>query len=236
MQNVAFGVHLPVMRLGEEEASRKQLLSYSRKAEDLGFDSLSVNDHVLFRTDWLDSLATLASVAGSTGKIRLGTSILKIVIRNPVICAKSLSTLDILSSGRLFVGIGPGSHKADYAARGIAFEERWGRFSEGLEILSSLLTEKSLDYAGTHYRLEKVSVKPAALQKSRPPIFVGSWGSVSFEESCSIRRRLDGFCLQHNHRRFQGEVESVAVLQEISRQGCRVISQFSSINVRIHFK
>lgn len=177
MQKVAFGAHLPVMRLGEEVSSRELLLSYSRKAEDLGFDSLSVNDHVVYRTDWLDSLTTLASVAVSTRKIRLGTSILNIVVRNPVICAKALSNIDDLSSGRLFVGIGPGSHKADYVSCGIPFEERWGRFGEGLEILSSLLSGESLDYSGTYYRLEKVSVKPAPLQKPRPAIYVGSWGS-----------------------------------------------------------
>lgn len=177
MAKVSFGVHLPVMRFGKEEVSRDQIVSSARKAEELGFDAISVNDHILYRTDWLDSLTTLSSAAVETKKIRLGTSILNIVVRNPVICAKAFSSIDILSSGRLFAGIGPGSHKTDYDACGIAFEERWGRFSECLEILPSLLTGEKIDYSGTFYRLDKVAIKPVPLQKPRPPIYVGSWGS-----------------------------------------------------------
>lgn len=68
---------------------------------------MSVNDHIVFRTSWLDSLSTLSAVAAVTNMIKLGTSVLNIVVRNPVICARSLSTIDILSSGRLFAaGVG----------------------------------------------------------------------------------------------------------------------------------
>ncbi len=118
MKQLVFGVHLPVMGFkgwnGENEKphTREQMLSIARKAESLGYDSLSVNDHIVFRTSWLDSLSTLSAVAAVTNRIKLGTSILNIVVRNPVICAKALSAIDILSSGRLFAaGVGPGSHK-----------------------------------------------------------------------------------------------------------------------------
>src|SRR5215207_2512423 len=125
---------------GEEKPhSREQMLLYARKAESLGYDSLSVNDHIVFRTSWLDSLCTLSAVAAVTNRIKLGTSVLNIVVRNPVICAKSLSAIDILSSGRLFAaGVGPGSHKGDYDVCGIPFEQRWSRFNEALEILKML--------------------------------------------------------------------------------------------------
>ncbi len=128
IKKLAFGVHLPVMgfdsntsssndnrngvREKERPYSREQILSIARKAESLGYDSLSVNDHIVFRTSWLDSLCTLSSVAAITDRIKLGTSIVNIVVRTPVLCAKSLSAIDILSSGRLFAaGVGPGSHK-----------------------------------------------------------------------------------------------------------------------------
>src|SRR5918911_2737004 len=148
---MVFGVHLPVMgfdsssnnssRNGGEEKphSREQMLSIARKAESLRYDSLSVNDHIVFRTSWLDSLTTLSAVSAVTNRIKLGTSILNVVVRNPVICAKSLSAIDILSCGRLFAaGVGPGSHKGDYDVCGIPFEQRWSRFNEALEILHIL--------------------------------------------------------------------------------------------------
>ena len=178
-RKIAFGAHLPVMGLGNEKISRDKILSYAEKAEELGFDSLSVNDHLVYRTEWLDSLTTLASAAAVTRKIRLGTSILNIVLRNPIICAKALCAMDVLSSGRVFAGVGPGSHRADYDVCGIPFEERWGRFGECLEILSLLWShpKSSIEYSGVFYRLDKVAITPAPLQKPHPPIFVGSWGS-----------------------------------------------------------
>ena len=166
--------------------SREQILSFAQKAESLGYDSLSVNDHVVFRTSWLDAISTLSAVAAITNEIKLGTSILNIVVRNPVICAKALSTIDILSSGRLFaVGVGPGSHKGDYDICGIPFEERWKRFTEALQVLQKVWKNNNKEqenstltnYSGKYYRFEKVSVQPKPFQKPHPPIYIGSWGS-----------------------------------------------------------
>jgi alkanesulfonate monooxygenase SsuD/methylene tetrahydromethanopterin reductase-like flavin-dependent oxidoreductase (luciferase family) len=183
-------------RNGENQKphTREQMLSIARKAESLGYDSLSVNDHIVFRTSWLDSLSTLSAVAAVTNRIKLGTSILNIVVRNPVICAKALSAIDILSSGRLFAaGVGPGSHKGDYDVCGIPFEQRWSRFNEALEILHILWNNSKTeeedddlksststlyaDYNGKYYQLEKISVAPKPFQKPHPPIFIGTWGS-----------------------------------------------------------
>ncbi len=193
VKQVAFGVHLPVMEFNSskirEESdsfSREQILSFAQKAESLGYDSLSVNDHVVFRTSWLDAISTLSAVAAITNEIKLGTSILNIVVRNPVICAKALSTIDILSSGRLFaVGVGPGSHKGDYDICGIPFEERWKRFTEALQVLQIVWKNNNKEqknstltnYSGKYYRFEKVSVQPKPFQKPHPPIYIGSWGS-----------------------------------------------------------
>src|SRR5919198_6385727 len=165
MKQILFGVHLPVLGFSSHRSSisnnttdnkknggkekqqhyaREQILSIAREAESLGYDSLSVNDHIVFRTSWLDSLSTLSAVAAVTNKIKLGTSILNIVVRSPVICAKALSAIDILSSARLFAaGVGPGSHKGDYDVCGIPFEQRWSRFNEALEILHLLWNNNS---------------------------------------------------------------------------------------------
>jgi len=163
--------------------SREQIISFARKAEELGYDSLSVNDHIVFRTDWLDAISSLSAIAAVTNKIKIGTSILNVVVRNPVICAKALSSIDIISEGRLFAGLGPGSSKGDYDACGVPFEDRWKRFSEALEVIHALWNEKdepdsqSLDYEGKYYKLKGASIQPKPYQKPHPPIMVASWGS-----------------------------------------------------------
>jgi probable F420-dependent oxidoreductase len=184
MKSIAFGTHLPVIGfVGEETISRDQLISFAQKAEELGYDSLSVNDHIIFRTGWLDAICSLSAIAATTHRIKIGTSILNIVIRNPVVCAKTLSSMDILSSGRLFVGLGEGSSKREYEACGIPFEERWKRFSEALEVIHALWNDEDetksslVDYEGKYYKFKRVSIYPQPIQKPHPPIMIASWGS-----------------------------------------------------------
>src|ERR687895_706019 len=164
------------------QPTKEQIISLAQYAEALGYDSLSVNDHIVFHTSWLDAISTLSAVAASTIRILIGTSILNIVVRNPVVCAKALAAIDILSSGRLFAGVGPGSYRGDYDACGIDFSQRWPRFSEALEILVALLNNESsssrhLDYNGSYYTLKDMSLTPKPVQKPHPPIYIGSWGS-----------------------------------------------------------
>ena len=144
-QTIDFGLHLPIIKFkGEADHSREQILSYAKKAEYLDYDYLGVNDHIVFRTtSWLDALTTLSAVAAITSRIKIGTSILNIVARNPIVCIKALTGIDILSSGRLFAGVGPGSYKVDYDLCGIAFEDRWKRFDESLQILNLLWKQES---------------------------------------------------------------------------------------------
>jgi len=184
MNSIAFGTHLPMMALTKEETfSREQILSIANKVEELGYDSISVNDHIVFNTGWLDGISSLAAIAATTNRIKIGTSILNVVIRNPVICAKALSSIDILSSGRLFVGLGPGSYKGDYDVCGIPFEDRWKRFSEALEVIHMIWNENNesdpsfVDFEGKYYRLKKMSIDPKPYQEPHPPIMIASWGS-----------------------------------------------------------
>lgn len=169
------------MGFSDYGSTNDRIISLAQHAEALGYDSLSVNDHIVFHTSWLDALTTLSAVASSTKRILIGTSILNIVVRNPVVCAKALAAIDILSSGRLFAGVGPGSHRGDYDACGMDFSERWPRFSEALQIfvmlLSSNNTSKSIDYKGKYYALRDIILLPKPVQKPHPPIYVGSWGS-----------------------------------------------------------
>jgi alkanesulfonate monooxygenase SsuD/methylene tetrahydromethanopterin reductase-like flavin-dependent oxidoreductase (luciferase family) len=166
------------------EPIKEEIISLAQYAEVLGYDSLSVNDHIVFHTSWLDAISTLSAVAASTTRILVGTSVLNIVVRNPVICAKELAAIDFISSGRLFAGVGAGSHRGDYDACGIDFNERWPRFSEALQVLVMLLSSHDdnrssgpFDYKGKYYTLKEILLTPKPVQKPHPPIYVGSWGS-----------------------------------------------------------
>jgi alkanesulfonate monooxygenase SsuD/methylene tetrahydromethanopterin reductase-like flavin-dependent oxidoreductase (luciferase family) len=165
-----------------KEPTKEQIISLAQRAEALGYDSLSVNDHIVFHTSWLDAISTLSAVAACTTRILIGTSILNIVVRNPIVCAKTLAAIDILSSGRLFAGVGPGSHRGDYDVCGIDFNERWPRFSEALQIFVMLLSSddnsgRPFYYKGKYYTLKDILLMPKPVQKPHPPIYVASWGS-----------------------------------------------------------
>jgi alkanesulfonate monooxygenase SsuD/methylene tetrahydromethanopterin reductase-like flavin-dependent oxidoreductase (luciferase family) len=172
------------MGFGSKQPTKEQIISLAQHAETLGYDSLSINDHIVFHTSWLDAISTLSAVAASTTHILVGTSILNIVVRNPVVCAKALAAIDILSSGRLFAGVGPGSYRGDYEACGIDFNERWSRFSEALQLIVMMLTssnnngkDRLFEYKGKYYTLKDALLTPKPVQKPHPPIYVGSWGS-----------------------------------------------------------
>jgi alkanesulfonate monooxygenase SsuD/methylene tetrahydromethanopterin reductase-like flavin-dependent oxidoreductase (luciferase family) len=164
-----------------KQPTKEQIILLAQHAEGLGYDSVSVNDHIVFHTSWLDAISTLSAIAASTTRILVGTSILNIVVRNPIVCAKALAAIDILSSGRLFAGVGPGSSRGDYDACGINFSERWPRFSEALEVLVTLLAKDNssvpFNYKGKYYILKDILLMPKPAQKPHPPIYVGSWGS-----------------------------------------------------------
>lgn len=175
------------MGFNSNQPTKEQIISLAQYAETLGYDSLSINDHIVFHTSWLDAISTLSAVAASTTHILVGTSILNIVVRNPVVCAKALAAIDILSSGRLFAGVGPGSYRGDYEACGIDFNERWSRFSEALQMIVMMLTSSDNNnnngndmlfaYKGRYYTLKDALLTPKPVQKPHPPIYVGSWGS-----------------------------------------------------------
>ena len=160
------GLHLPLMRFGDEPLSRARLDEAVDAARQSGFAAITANDHFLFSTPWLDGPTALASVVERSGEMDLATTITLVVLRGPVALAKTLTAIDILSSGRLIAGVGPGSSKADYDALGIPFEDRWARFEEAVRSLRALLTGES-----------ELVLEPSPPREGGIPIWIGSWGS-----------------------------------------------------------
>lgn len=172
-----YAVHLPLIALDGRPWSLRRLLEYAELAEDLGFGALSANDHLLFPRPWLDGPTALAAVLAVAERIALATTVALPTVRGPVALAKSLAAIDLLSGGRLIVGVGPGSSARDYAAVGIPFEERWQRLDEAVHTLRALWHRDGAPFRGQFYSTEGVTLEPYPTQQPSPPLWIGSWGS-----------------------------------------------------------
>jgi len=135
---VEFGVHLPLMAFGGNPFTLDHLLGYARTAEQLGFDMLCANDHLVFAVPWLDGPTALAAVIEASGQMTLATTVALVAVRGPVPVAKALAAIDRLSGGRLLVAAGPGSSPGDYHSVGVDFGQRWARLDEAVRALRVL--------------------------------------------------------------------------------------------------
>jgi alkanesulfonate monooxygenase SsuD/methylene tetrahydromethanopterin reductase-like flavin-dependent oxidoreductase (luciferase family) len=160
---VELGAHLPLMQFGAEALSFRRLEATVDAARECGFAAVSVNDHFVFQTPWLDGPTALASVIGRSGAMELATTIALASLRGPVPLAKALAALDVLSEGRVIAGVGPGSSEHDYRALGIPFEQRWKRFDEAVAELRALLTG--------------IELAPGPYRPGGIPLWIASWGS-----------------------------------------------------------
>jgi alkanesulfonate monooxygenase SsuD/methylene tetrahydromethanopterin reductase-like flavin-dependent oxidoreductase (luciferase family) len=171
-----YGAHLPVIDFGFRKFSLERLSTYVRTARDLGFKAVLANDHLIYSRPWLDAPTALAAILSDSGNMAVGSVILAIV-RGPVTMAKALAAIDILSNGRLFVGLAPGSSARDYEIVSINYDERWKRFDEAIQVLRSLWSGYSFGFTGHFYSTAGIDLEPKPLRKPSPPIWIGSWGS-----------------------------------------------------------
>ena len=170
-----YGVHLPQIAMDEPTWTLSGLIEYAETAERLGFSTLCANDHLLFSRPWLDGPTALSALLSHT-ELAVATTISLPVVRGPVALAKTLGAIDLLSEGRLVVGVGPGSSRRDYDAAGVPFEERWPRFDEAIRTLRALWGREPT-FDGEFYSTDGITLEPPPAQRSGPPIWIGSWGS-----------------------------------------------------------
>jgi alkanesulfonate monooxygenase SsuD/methylene tetrahydromethanopterin reductase-like flavin-dependent oxidoreductase (luciferase family) len=171
-----YGAHLPLIHLDGSGWRSGELAGFTDAARDLGFDFITANDHLLYPIPWLDGIVALASVLERSAGMRLATTVALPVVRGPIALAKAAAALDILSDGRLVLGVGPGSSERDYQAVGVRFDERWPRLEESLQVLRTHLTPEPRRGAANFYTSEAV-LEPRPVQADGPPIWIGSWGS-----------------------------------------------------------
>lgn len=185
-----FGIDLPTWGAA---ATPEWICQAASQAEQLGFDSIWVADHLVIPdridTEWLydpsyadlkswenffEPLITLAYIASETRSARLGTSVLLLPLRNPVYAAKQVATLDALCGGRLILGVGVGWLKEEFEAMGVnAFERRGAMLTEYIRIMRLLWTEEVASFEGDFYKLPPVLNRPKPIQQGGPPIWIG---------------------------------------------------------------
>ena len=205
MSGVRFGVFLPAWVLpGEPPPSVGFLQDFARRAEDVGFDSLWVFDHLFdappsYRVVFMEPLTTLASVAGATRRVTLGTGILVLPLRDPVVTAKAVANLDAISGGRVVFGVGVGWDEREFQACQVPKETRGRRMDEMLDIIDGLWTQDTFAYEGRYFKIPEVRLAPRPLQTPRPPILVAG-GRVPPGTSQHITR-AKGYTAERSLRR-----------------------------------
>ena len=190
-----FGVFLPsYIWPGDGPDRARGIKAFARTVEELGFDSLFITDHLLaarrfYSASFLEPLATLAVAAGVTERVRLGTSILIMPLRNPVMLAKELATLQFLSENRMILGAGVGWNDAEYEAVGVQKSERGKRTDEMLDIMLPLLEGETVTYHGRYYSVDDVLIEPISTR--RPELWIGGGSQLADPKSPDLPRFVD---------------------------------------------
>jgi probable F420-dependent oxidoreductase len=180
------GIALP---LAAPDVQPDTALAFAHRAEAIGADSVWVIDRLVY--DCFEPLATLAAVAATTRRVRLGTAVLLAALRPPALLAKMLATLDQLSAGRLTVGIGVGGVRADdFDAVGVPHRGRGRRTDELIEVLRLAWRGEPLRYAGRAHTLDVGPVGPPPLQRPHPPLWLGGRAEAALRR---VARVGDGY-------------------------------------------
>ena len=157
-------------------SSGSEWTEMARKIEDLGYSSLMVPDHF---GDQYAPMPALMAAADATSTLRVGTLVLDNDYRHPLVLAKELATLDVLSGGRVEVGLGAGWMTSDYEQSGIPHDRaavRISRFQEGLTIIKGLFGDDPFSFSGEYYTITNIDGLPKPIQKPHPPILIGGGG------------------------------------------------------------
>lgn len=228
------GILLP--HLGQV-ATRDNVLHVAKEAERSGLDSVWALERLLWpvkpQTPYvgspdgalpaeyqnvLDPLDTLAYLAGNTERIFLGTSLIDMLFHNPVVLARRIATLDILSRGRAIVGLGLGWSKDEYDVSGIPFKDRGARADEFLQALRRTWEDDVVEFAGKFYKVPASKIGPKPVQKPHPPVILGGFGSYTFPR---IAKYADGWMPIAGFAPLEELEQAIAGLREVAGKAGR---------------
>ena len=173
------GIQLPEV---EREVRWPEYRAIARAAEDVGFDSLWVGDHLLYRDadgaargPW-EAWTTLAGLAEATERVALGPLVAATAFHDPPMLAKLAATVDEISGGRLVLGLGAGWNATEFRAFGYPFDHRVSRFAEAYTIITTLLRDGAIDFDGAFFQARECELVPRPARAGGPPILIGSNG------------------------------------------------------------
>jgi len=160
--------------------SYQEIRSLALQAEEAGFDSVCVYDHLLYRFPDHDTMGVwecwsmLAAVAEATERAEIGTLVMPVSWRNPALLAKMATTVDEISNGRLILGLGTGFHQPEFDAFGYPYDHLVSRFEEGIQVIRALLKEGKVDFQGEYVNAPNCEIRPRGPRPDGPPILVAS--------------------------------------------------------------
>ena len=183
------GLLLPHMEKTSGMCSWAEIREMAELAEAIGFDSLWVVDHFLYKLEndeppqgvW-ECWSLLSALAACTKTAELGTLVIGMGFRNPALLAKMAATVDEISGGRLILGVGAGYHKFEYDAFGYPFDYKFSRFAEAIQIVHGLLKSGHVDFQGKFHSARECELKPRGPRPEGPPIMVGGRGPKMLRE------------------------------------------------------
>jgi alkanesulfonate monooxygenase SsuD/methylene tetrahydromethanopterin reductase-like flavin-dependent oxidoreductase (luciferase family) len=178
-RRIKIGVQLPEV---ERVVRWPELLDMARAIEDLGYDSLWLGEHLLYR--WQDraprgpweAWASLAGLAAVTSRVTIGPLVACTAFHNPAILAKRADTIDEIAGGRFVLGLGAGWNETEFRAFGIPFDHRIDRFEEAFAIVRGLLQDGAIDFDGRYYQARDCELLPRGPRPGGPPLMIGSNG------------------------------------------------------------
>ncbi|MDQ2716124.1 MAG: LLM class F420-dependent oxidoreductase [Chloroflexota bacterium] len=198
----------------------------AERAERAGFYSMWVMDHFFqismvgpVEHEMLEGWSALAFAAGRTNRIKLGTMVTGVTYRYPALLVKTATTLDVLSHGRAYLGIGAAWNEEEHKGLGVPFPpiaERFERLEETLQIAQQMWSGDDKAFAGKHYQLERPLNSPQSVQKPHPPILIGGGGErktlrlvAQYADACNLFARLGDGELQHKLDILRGHCETL---------------------------
>lgn len=208
----------------------------ARLAEDIGFDSLWVVDHLLYRLEgeeqprgvW-EAWSFLSALAATTQRVELGTLVLAMGWRNPALLAKMADTVDEISGGRLILGLGSGYHKLEYDAFGFPFDYKVSRFEEAIHIVCGLLRDGKIDFAGKYHSARECELKPRGPRPNGPPILVGTnTGSPRMQGLTARYADMWNLYYDNTHNKVEGFVRAMPEMAQACNAHGRDIDTLES--------
>ena len=197
------GVQLPEV---EREVRWPEILDMARAIEDLGYDSIWLGEHLLYRFaerpprgPW-EAWTLLAGLSAVTSRVELGPLVACTNFHNPALLAKQAATIDEISGGRFVLGLGAGWNRTEFDAFGFPYDHRIDRFEEAFTIIRTLLRDGAIDFDGRFYQARDCELLPRGPRPAGPPLMIGSARPAHARHHDAARRRLERLVRRHRQR------------------------------------